>query len=332
MPTARQLSAAVKVSARCRGQSGTSPTTHGRLRPLRPSSFLTRAAWSISDLYSRSATCQRAHATARAPVAFRKVALEAPLAGRKAGLGLLYDKIVRKSWAERSRQSGVEHFNIEEASKGLDASSLRSAENEFDRAAKVARASRGVTTARGCCACRRRGRPPMPRQRATAAAVAAPRRARAGRRRAPHIPVRPGTAAAGAVPRGRPARGAARSGRRRTRRARRPGPRNGRRSKGSLDVPICGALAMMARLRRLLRGRARDRRCGRYSRRSPLSAWLSCLAQRAGLALRHFDARVRGIILCKEGHPRAACPKARSDSAVAPFAPRLRARQALRQL
>ena len=102
-------------------------------------------------MFSRSAPRQRAYAVAREPVVFRKVALEAPLAGRKAGLGLLYDKIVRKSWAERSRQSGVEWFDIEEASKGLGALSLRSAENDFDRAAKVARASQGVTIACDCC-------------------------------------------------------------------------------------------------------------------------------------------------------------------------------------
>ena len=102
-------------------------------------------------MYSRSAPRQRAYAAAREPVAFRKVALEAPLAGRKAGRGLLYDNIVRKSWAERSRQSGVERFDIEEASKGLDALSLRSAENESDRAAKVTRASQGVTIACDSC-------------------------------------------------------------------------------------------------------------------------------------------------------------------------------------
>ena len=102
-------------------------------------------------MYSRSAPRQRAYAAAREPEAFRKVALEAPLAGRKAGLELLYDKIVRKSWAERSRQSGVDRFDVEEASKGLCALSLRSAENEFDRAAKVARASQSVTIACEFC-------------------------------------------------------------------------------------------------------------------------------------------------------------------------------------
>ena len=264
MPTARQLSAAVKVSARCRGQSGTSPTTHGRLRPLRLSSFLTRAAWSISDLYSRSATCQRAHATARAPVAFRKVALEAPLAGRKAGPGLLYDKIVRKSWAERSRQSGVEHFNIEEASKGLDASSLRAAENEFDRAAKVARACRGrrascVTVAFAGAGAGRPGhaRGQRPRQ--------WPRRAEQGRggdalfafrcvlaqRRLGPIYVEDRRVGqleeAGA---GRAAHAAP---------AREMGQEIGER----LTSPIRGALAMIARSRRSLRGRARGRRCCR---------------------------------------------------------------------
>ena len=67
----------------------------------------------------------------------RQVALEAPLTGRRAGLGFLRDKIRRKDWAERSLQSGVVPFDVEEAAKGLDSLALRAAENEFDRAAKV---------------------------------------------------------------------------------------------------------------------------------------------------------------------------------------------------
>ena len=58
-----------------------------------------------------------------------QVALEAPLGNRKAQLAFIYDRLVRKDWAEKSTQAHS-GFNITKSAKRLGAGILRAAEVE----------------------------------------------------------------------------------------------------------------------------------------------------------------------------------------------------------
>jgi hypothetical protein len=78
------------------------------------------------------------------------VALAASLGGRQAGVGLYYDRIARDLWSERAA-SGLPGFDLHKAAREVDATILRMAQIEFDRAAKVdeSRAASGSHTRAG---------------------------------------------------------------------------------------------------------------------------------------------------------------------------------------
>ena len=88
--------------------------------------------------------------------ALAQVALDAPLQGRKAQVALVYDRLVRRTWAVRaaagaagfkaaaSRHASMRYYRarvgaqVNEAAMSLDSGLLRAAEAEYDRALRAA--------------------------------------------------------------------------------------------------------------------------------------------------------------------------------------------------
>ena len=65
-----------------------------------------------------------------------QVAMEAPLSGRTARVGLLYDTLMRQRWAEKSA-AGVLGFSAEAEAQSLERTVLHLAEAEWNRADQV---------------------------------------------------------------------------------------------------------------------------------------------------------------------------------------------------
>ena len=128
--------------------------------------------------------------------ALAQVALDAPLQGRKAQVALVYDRLVRRTWAVRaaagaagfkaaaSRHASMRYYRarvgaqVNEAAMSLDSGLLRAAEAEYDRALKAALLN-----------LLSRAAPPPPRRwlRQSARGQGKAPRRRAGRVRAPQV-------------------------------------------------------------------------------------------------------------------------------------------------
>ena len=76
------------------------------------------------------------------------MAAQAPSANRMGALGLVYDEICRRTWAERSR-AGDDSFDIETAVAKIDSTLLGEAEAAYDREGQGRPAPRGGKGAKG---------------------------------------------------------------------------------------------------------------------------------------------------------------------------------------
>ena len=88
---------------------------------------------------------QRRECDARAA---RQVAAQAPNAHRSGALGLVYDEICRRTWAERSR-AGDDSLDIETVVATIDVTLLGEAEAAYDRESQERSAPRGGKGAKG---------------------------------------------------------------------------------------------------------------------------------------------------------------------------------------